>query len=154
LRVVLVAAACLLAGFKALLLLPIWIMGVALQRARPLRGLGPRTSVALFVGAFVILAIILVSGVSLPLTHVMKGWVGPWIYKQLAQARIFWFDWLLGALFAAHLAGARRVMAWSILRRRSAGAPASASPPICSTSRCWIFALPSCRKARVGWPSG
>jgi peptidoglycan/LPS O-acetylase OafA/YrhL len=112
LRVVLVAAACLLAGFKALLLLPIWIMGVALQRARPLRGLGPRTSVALFVGAFVILAIILVSGVSLPLTHVMKGWVGPWIYKQLAQARIFWFDWLLGALFAAHLAGARRVMAW------------------------------------------
>jgi peptidoglycan/LPS O-acetylase OafA/YrhL len=111
LRVALVAAACVLAGHKALLLLPIWLMGVALQRSRWLRSPGPGESVALFAGSCVIIAALLLAGVSQPLTHIMEGWVGPFIYRQLAQARLFWFDWLLGALFAAHLAGARRVMA-------------------------------------------
>jgi peptidoglycan/LPS O-acetylase OafA/YrhL len=117
LRVGLVAAACVLAGHKALLLLPIWLMGVALQRSRWLRSPGPGESVALFAGSCVIIAAILLAGVSQPLTHVMEGWVGPWVYCHLAQARLFWFDWLLGALFAAHLAGARRVVAHVPLER-------------------------------------
>jgi peptidoglycan/LPS O-acetylase OafA/YrhL len=120
LRLALVASACALAGHKALLLLPIWLMGVALQRWRPLRRLGPRTGAAVFAGSFVIIAAILLSGISQPLTHVMEGWVGPWIYRQLAQARIFWFDWVLGALFTAHLAGARVVMAHVPIERIAA----------------------------------
>jgi peptidoglycan/LPS O-acetylase OafA/YrhL len=118
-RVTLIAAACMLAGHKALLLLPIWLMGVALQRARPLR-LGARMGAAVFAGSFVAIAAILLSGVSLPLTHAMEHWVGPWLYRQLAQARLFWFDWLLGALFAAHLAGARVVLARVPLERIAA----------------------------------
>jgi peptidoglycan/LPS O-acetylase OafA/YrhL len=116
-RVWLVAAACVLAGHKALLLLPVWLMGVALQRADSLRRLGPRTGAAVFGGSFLAVAAILLSGVSLPLTHVMQDWAGPWLYRQLAQARLFWFDWLLGALVAAHLAGARAVMASLPLER-------------------------------------
>jgi peptidoglycan/LPS O-acetylase OafA/YrhL len=119
-RAVLVAAACGLAGHKALLLLPVWLMGVALQRSRSLRRLGLGTGAAVFAGSFLAIAAILLSGVSLPLSHVMQGWVGPFLYRQLAQARLFWFDWLLGALFAAHLAGARTVMAHVPLERIAA----------------------------------
>lgn len=36
--------------------------------------------------------------------------VGAWLFRQLAGARVFWFDWLFGLAIAAHLLGARVVV--------------------------------------------
>jgi peptidoglycan/LPS O-acetylase OafA/YrhL len=121
-RLTLLAAAALLAGHKALLLMPIWLMGVALQRSRALRRFAtPRRSAVLFAGAFVLIACILLRGGYVPPTHAMQRLASPWLYKQLAQARVFWFDWLVGALVTAHLLGARTIASRLPLER--IGAP-------------------------------
>ncbi len=33
----------------------------------------------------------------------------PWVFRQLAEARVFWLDWAFGLAVAAHLPGGRRV---------------------------------------------
>jgi peptidoglycan/LPS O-acetylase OafA/YrhL len=110
-RLVLLAAAAILAGHKALLLMPIWLMGVALQRSSDLRRLAtPGRSAVLFAGACSLIACILLRGGYVPPTHAMQALASPWLYKQLAQARVFWFDWLVGALVTAHLLGARAIV--------------------------------------------
>jgi peptidoglycan/LPS O-acetylase OafA/YrhL len=109
LRTIAVAAAALLAGHKALLLLPIWLMGVALQRFRTLRRLGFGANVALCAGGAVAVAGVLAARAYDPAIATMKHLVTPWIFTQLAQARVFWFDWLFGLAVAVHLLGARAV---------------------------------------------
>jgi peptidoglycan/LPS O-acetylase OafA/YrhL len=120
-RIILLAAAALLAGHKALLLMPIWLMGVALQRSSALRRVAtPRRSLVLFTVAFALIAGILLLGGYHPPTHAMQALASPWLYKQLAQARVFWFDWLVGALVAAHLLGARAIVSHLPLERIAA----------------------------------
>jgi peptidoglycan/LPS O-acetylase OafA/YrhL len=42
-----------------------------------------------------------------PAIGVMEANVSPWIFRQLAQARVFWFDWIFGFAIAASLMSAR-----------------------------------------------
>ena len=110
-RAVAVLAAALLAGHKALLLLPIWLMGVALQRAHMLRRLPSTVNAALCAGGLLVVGCILATHAYNPATAAMAHFVGPWVFTQLAQARVFWLDWAFGFAVAAHLLGARTVMA-------------------------------------------
>lgn len=119
-RIIAVSVAVLFAGHKALLLLPIWLMGVALQRARTLRRLPPEVNVALWGGGILVIGWILATHAYNPVTEAMAHFVGPWIFTQLAQARVFWFDWVFGLAVAAHLLGARTVMTRLPLERIAA----------------------------------
>jgi len=116
-RKVAVAAAALLAGHKALLLLPIWLMGVALQRSHRPRRISVPVGVALWCGGLAATVAILATHVYKPAIDVMKDLAGPWIFNQLAQAGVFWLDWILGLAVAAHLLGARRLAPWLSLER-------------------------------------
>ena len=108
-RVAAVVVAMLFAGHKALLLLPIWLMGVALQRSRTLRRVGPTANVALWTGSFLFVGWVLATRAYDPVIKAMESLVSPWVFTQLAQARVFWFDWVFGLAIAAHLLGARTV---------------------------------------------
>lgn len=119
-RTIAVSATVLLAGHKALLLLPIWLMGVALQRARMLRQLPPVANVALWAVGLLFGGWILATHAYNPAIAAMKHVVGPWAFAQLAQARVFWFDWVFGLAVAAHLLGARTVVARLPLERAAA----------------------------------
>lgn len=107
-RIALLVAA-VFAGHKALLLLPIWLMGVALQRMRLLRRLGFAANSVLWTAGLFLILWISASRAYDPAIGAMKHLVSPWIFTQLAQARVFWFDWLFGLAVAAHLLGARAV---------------------------------------------
>jgi peptidoglycan/LPS O-acetylase OafA/YrhL len=102
-----IATAALLSGFKALLLLPIWLMGVALQRSQRYRRLSSTMAMAMYFGSLAVIVCILITHAYNPAIALMGGLVGPWISTQLAQARAFWLDWVLGLTIAAHLLGAR-----------------------------------------------
>lgn len=106
-----------LSGFKALLLLPIWLMGVALQRWPAPRCLSHATTVAVWLAGTVAVGLVLYKHLYDPAIAAMASTVSPWIFRQLAQARVFWFDWLLGLAVAATLLGAR-VVAPSLLLKR------------------------------------
>ena len=108
-RVAAILVVMLLAGHKALLLLPIWLMGVALQRSRALRRFSPTTNVALWTGGLLTVSWVLATHAYDPAIKAMESLMSPWIFTQLAQARVFWFDWVLGIAVAAHLLGARTV---------------------------------------------
>lgn len=107
----------LLAGHKALLLLPIWLMGVALQRSRTLRRFSPLTNVTLWAGGLMIVGWVLASHAYNPAIALMKSVVSPWIFTQFAQARVFWFDWMFGLAVAAHLLGGRTIVSRVPLER-------------------------------------
>jgi len=108
-RAVAVTVAVLFSGHKALLLLPIWLMGVALQRSQALRRLGFGANVAVWTAGLLSVGWVLAIRVYNPAIDVMERLVGPWILTQLAQARVFWLDWLFGLAITAHLLGARTV---------------------------------------------
>ena len=104
-RNIILAMVLMLAGEKALLLLPIWLLGVALQRSRRLGELGSALSVVLCLAGF--LTMIWLSG---QYDHAKDGAVsafGPWVARQLAEAKTFWLDWAMGIAVMVHLAGAR-----------------------------------------------
>ncbi len=109
-RVVAVATAAVFAGHKGLLLLPIWLMGVALQRSRTIRQLPVAVDVALWIGGLLTVAWVLATMPYNSAIDAMARFAGPWIFKQLAQARVFWLDWALGLAVAAHLVGARTIL--------------------------------------------
>ena len=119
-RTIAVSATVLFAGHKALLLLPIWLMGVALQRAWTLRQLPSMANVALWAAGLLVGGWILATHAYNPVIAAMKHFVGPWVFTQLAQARVFWFDWVFGLAVAAHLLGARTVVARLPLERAAA----------------------------------
>ena len=119
-RTTAVLAAALLAGHKALLLLPVWLMGVALQRAQTLRRLPSTVNVALWAGGLLVVGWALAAHAYDPAIAAMARFVGLWVLAQLAQARVFWFDWMFGFAVAAHLLGARTVVAWLPLERIAA----------------------------------
>ena len=108
-RVIGVTVAALLAGHKALLLLPIWLMGVLLQRSAPLRRLGIAANLGLWAGSLIVIFWVLAPRAYDGPTGLMQQVVGPWLFRQLDQARVFWLDWVFGLVVAAHLLGARVV---------------------------------------------
>jgi peptidoglycan/LPS O-acetylase OafA/YrhL len=121
LRSAVLTLVAVLAGFKALLLLPIWLMGVALQRSQSLRRFGRPAMLALWLTGTAAVGAVLYGHLYDPPIQAMAATVSPWIFRQLAQARVFWFDWLFGLAVAANLLGAR-VMAPRLPLRRIAPA--------------------------------
>lgn len=102
----------LLSGFKALLLLPIWLMGVTLQRwAAPRRWSGVLATVVWLAGGLAIAWVLATHAYNPPIDW-MHRMVGSWVSTQLAQSRVFWLDWMLGLAVAANFAGARRMAAF------------------------------------------
>jgi peptidoglycan/LPS O-acetylase OafA/YrhL len=89
LRTVLVGAAVLLAGHKAILLTPIWFMGVALDRWRTGRSIGLASSVALFFLGALVFASVTLAGAYASVIGTLHAWASPFIYRQLGQARAF-----------------------------------------------------------------
>jgi peptidoglycan/LPS O-acetylase OafA/YrhL len=87
--------------------LPIWLMGVALQRSATIRRLPVAANIVLCVCGLSVAAWIMAVGACDPAIAAMARVVGPSMFTQLAQARVFWFDWIFGLAIAAHLLGAR-----------------------------------------------
>jgi peptidoglycan/LPS O-acetylase OafA/YrhL len=116
-RALVLVVVALLSGFKALLLLPIWLMGVALQRWQGPRRLSSTIMLVVWLTSTAIVALVLFGHLyDLPIVA-MAANVSPWIFRQLAQSRVFWFDWVFGLAVAASLLGARTVAASLPLRR-------------------------------------
>ncbi len=104
-----VLGAAALMGHKGLLLLPVWLMGVALQRAPSLRRHSAWVDGLLWAGGLVFMGWVVMTRAYDPAIHAMEDAVSPWVFRQLAEARVFWLDWAFGLAVAAHLLGARRV---------------------------------------------
>lgn len=110
-RIIVVTIAATLSGHKALLLLPIWLTGVALQRSRKLQELGIAIAALLWCTSVAVIAWILAAHIYNPSIHAMTALLNTWVMTQLAQARVFWLDWLLGLAVAAHLLSVRYLCA-------------------------------------------
>ena len=91
------------AGDKALLLLPVWLMGVALQRSGSLRIFSSYFNVTIALAAVPVF--MWLSGQYFVARSITTYIAGPWIVQQLAGAGVFWLDWALGASMMMHLAG-------------------------------------------------
>ena len=79
-------------GHKGLLLLPVWLMGVALQRAPALRRHPAWVDGLLWAGGLGFMGWVVMTRAYDPAIHVMQDAVSPWVFKQLAEARVFWLD--------------------------------------------------------------
>lgn len=121
-RIGLASTAALLSGHKGLLLSPVWLMGVALQRVPGLRRHPAWVDGALWSISLLLIGWIAIGRVYDPAIDAMHAAVDPWIFKQLAQARVFWLDWGLGLLVVVHLLAARRVAQWLPMERIAAPA--------------------------------
>jgi peptidoglycan/LPS O-acetylase OafA/YrhL len=108
-RVVTVGLALLLSGHKGILLLPVWLMGVALQRSRMLRAFGPAANIVLFLAGLLCLRWLLIPGALVAAQNASGSVLSAWLMHQLAEARAFWFDWIMGIVLTLHLVGARTV---------------------------------------------
>jgi peptidoglycan/LPS O-acetylase OafA/YrhL len=120
-RFALVLATLLLTGYKGLLLLPIWLTGVALQRWRILDQLTPRAYVALGIGCGGLALVYMGANVYGLVWGGQVALLGPGYHEFLLQARVFWLDWIFGFVIAGHLIGARYLARYMGLER--AGAP-------------------------------
>jgi peptidoglycan/LPS O-acetylase OafA/YrhL len=109
LRVALVFAAVLFTGYKGLLLLPIWLTGVALQRWRILDQLPSRAYTALFFGCGALALLYMGANVYSLVWGLQEKVLGAAYHDLLLQARVFWLDWIFGLVVAGHLIGARRL---------------------------------------------
>lgn len=116
-RTGLASTAALLSGHKGLLLFPVWLMGVALQRVPGLRRHPAWVDGVLWSVSLALMGWITIGRIYEPAIGAMEAAVNPWIFRQLAQARFFWLDWGFGLLVAAHLLAARRVAQWLPMER-------------------------------------
>ena len=127
-RVLLLAAAGLIAGLKVLLLMPAWILGAAVYRLlaepRGAPGTGDRgAAVAIAVGSAGAYTACLAAGLPEALSTLSLGWLGPAAGASLRFSDEFLWNALIGALFAAHL------YAMGLLLRRT-GDACRMAPPI------------------------
>ncbi len=104
-----VTGAMVLAGPKAVLLLPVWLMGVALQRSQRLFALPVPVAAILFVAGLGLAAWVMTTTSYNGPIGFMQHNVSPWVVDHLGQARVFWYDWLFGLVVTAHLCGGRRI---------------------------------------------
>jgi peptidoglycan/LPS O-acetylase OafA/YrhL len=115
-RLSVLAALCFL-GFKGLLLMPVWLMGVALQKTRAPLAFGPAADILLFLLGALLFSWLVVSGVYGDAQPANARFLGEWLTRHLAEARMFWFDWIAGLALTLHLIGARTVTGWIPLDR-------------------------------------
>ena len=125
-RALAVAGLLLLSGHKAILLLPIWLMGVALQRSAWLRRLTPTVNTLLFAGGGLVAIGIMAGRVYDPAIEMSDRVLPHWIMHQMAEAQVFWMDWLFGLLVTVHLLGSRTVIGAIAIERFAGPIRASA----------------------------
>jgi peptidoglycan/LPS O-acetylase OafA/YrhL len=116
-RVIAVLVALGFLGGKGILLLPVWLMGVALQKARAPRALGWVAGLSLFMAGLLLFFWLVMSGVYGDAQPANARILGPVLTRLLAEARMFWFDWISGFALTLHLIGARTVTKWLPLDR-------------------------------------
>jgi len=116
-RNVLLLGGVLLSGHKGILLSPIWLMGVALQRLPQLRRHPAWLDGVLWAASLGLMGWIVVGRLYEPVIDATQGALPPWLFTQLAQARVFWLDWLFGLLVAIHLLTTRRAAQWLPLEK-------------------------------------
>ena len=101
------AAAVLLAGPKILLLIPVWLMGVALYRYGHRINLSKRAGVALFALSWVLLVLFHAYGVASFFFEYLKSLVGPEFHVRMTWSRYFLSDYLLGLIVVMNFVGFR-----------------------------------------------
>jgi peptidoglycan/LPS O-acetylase OafA/YrhL len=101
------AAAVLLAGPKILLLIPVWLMGVALYRYGHRINLPKRAGVALFALSWVLLVLFHAYGVAPFFFEYLKSLVGPAFHVRMTWSRYFLSDYLLGLIVVMNFVGFR-----------------------------------------------
>jgi peptidoglycan/LPS O-acetylase OafA/YrhL len=111
-----VTAALLFSGPKGILLSPVWVMGAALQWTS-VRKLGPTAGASLFFLTLFVFFWLVSSGVYGEVQPWNAHLLGEWVTHHLAEARMFWFDWLAGITLTLHLAGAPEVVSRLPLER-------------------------------------
>ena len=112
-----VTIAMLFCGHKGFLLLPIWLMGVALQRCTRCRRFSNMVNAMFWLAGLLLLCWLGTPAMYLRARGITGEVLGPWLINQLSEARAFWFDWILGFVFAMHLLGARVVTNWIPIER-------------------------------------
>ena len=85
-------------------------MGVALQRCHSVRLLPVAACFTLWFCSLLAIGWVLLTRAYDPPITAMAHLVGAWLFRQLAQARVFWFDWVFGSAITAHLLGARTMV--------------------------------------------
>ena len=102
-RVLAIAAAAVIAGPKILLLMPVWLFGVALYRLQPRMSEG--VALALFVGSVIAALLYMRLGVA-PRLMAWSDQTAPWVMSVLYASRNFIGDSILGLIVAVNFAAA------------------------------------------------
>lgn len=106
-RWVLLAGCALLLGPKILVLAPIWVLGVLLQRGSFLQRLTPGAGALLFLASWVAYALFQHFHLTQLGSDMLRRLVGDYWHKQAAFSQYFMTDYLLALIVAANFAGAR-----------------------------------------------
>ncbi|MFP5392745.1 MAG: acyltransferase family protein [Gammaproteobacteria bacterium] len=108
-RLLLAAGVMLLVGPKILLLLPVWVLGVALHRSDALARLPEWKCWALFLASWPLYALFHHYQLSEWASATLKELVGPVWHREAAFSRYFLTDYLLALIIAANFVGFRGI---------------------------------------------
>jgi len=108
-RVLLTAVAALVIGPKILLLLPVWLLGVALYHWRAGYRLPEVAGWLLWAGSIVGIVVFQVADIGAQLSAWSRGWLGDGLHHRLHFSKHFVGDYLLALLIGAHFLGTRCV---------------------------------------------
>ena len=117
LRTGLTSISLLLSGHKGILLFPVWMMGVNLQKTSSLRNHSVATDALLWLTSLILISTIMLERLFDPIMRFVIENTNPWLMTQLAQARAFPLDWMFGLLVTAHLLASRRIAEFLPLKR-------------------------------------
>lgn len=107
-----IAAALLVVGLlgpKILLLAPIWVAGVLLQRWRSLKSMTLPVAWSLVLGSIVLMVAFHLTGCPERITESLKALMGESAHKNLTFSKFFLADYIIGLLVFANFAGMLRV---------------------------------------------
>lgn len=108
-RLLLGGAAMLLLGPKILLLAPVWVLGVVLQRAAWLRRLSEPQGWALFLLSWPLYYLFQDAGLSEAGSALLRDWIGAEWHADLTFSKFFIGDYPLALIIAANFAGCRAI---------------------------------------------
>ncbi|NVE00017.1 acyltransferase [Massilia sp. BJB1822] len=109
LRITLLLLCAILIGPKILLLAPIWLLGVFLQRNKRLQQLHPWQAWFLFLISWPLYGLYLKTGVNSLVHQWLLGVLGQGAEKFLGYSHYFLTDYLLAIIVAANFVGARGI---------------------------------------------
>lgn len=108
-RLLLAGAAMLLLGPKILLLAPIWVLGVVLQRAACLQRLSEAQGWALFLLSWPLYYLFQDAGLSEAGSGLLRDWIGAERHAELTFSKFFIGDYPLALIIAANFTGCRAI---------------------------------------------